>query len=176
MLPSVSLEKTTPQPNVSSGRFLSKTLISTRGNAFFMRIAKYRPAGPPPTLTIFMKSDASRRRSVRLARRLLGGRRNPPRAAVRCGPRGRGLSRLLPHAALLCQGVSIDAVLLVDLGPGEDEVVLVRSFHEHVDVVRVRVGRDELPAQTPRVGPRLKDSALVELVEGHGQSLLLDRV
>jgi hypothetical protein len=54
-LPSVWLENTTPQPKVSLARFLSSTVTSCRGSAFFISRAKYRPAGPPPTQTIRMR-------------------------------------------------------------------------------------------------------------------------
>ena len=39
-LPSVSSEKTTPQPNVSSARFRSWTVTSCAGSSRFMRMAK----------------------------------------------------------------------------------------------------------------------------------------
>src|SRR2546427_5536574 len=55
-LSSVASEKTTPKPKVSSGRLRSRTVISWAGSAFFMRIAKYSPAAPPPTETIFTRS------------------------------------------------------------------------------------------------------------------------
>src|SRR5690606_29586834 len=51
---SVWSENTTPQPKVSSGRLRSYTVMSWVGSCFFIRIAKYRPAGPPPMQTIFM--------------------------------------------------------------------------------------------------------------------------
>jgi len=51
---SVASEKTTPNPNVSSRRLRSTTRMSWAGSAFFMSRAKYSPAAPPPTLTIFM--------------------------------------------------------------------------------------------------------------------------
>jgi len=49
----VASEKTTPKPKVSSGRLRSRITISCEGSAFFVRIAKYRLAGPPPIATIF---------------------------------------------------------------------------------------------------------------------------
>src|SRR6266850_1676155 len=49
----VASEKTTPKPKVSSGRLRSRSTISCEGSAFFVRIAKYRLAGPPPIATIF---------------------------------------------------------------------------------------------------------------------------
>src|SRR5947207_12447863 len=53
--PSIVLsEKTTPQPKVSSHRFRSMTVISHPGLAFFARMEKYSPAGPPPRQTIFI--------------------------------------------------------------------------------------------------------------------------
>ena len=54
----VASENTTPNPNVSSGRFRSITRIWCRGSAFFISAAKYRPPGPPPTQT--MRITASR--------------------------------------------------------------------------------------------------------------------
>src|SRR4051812_10549472 len=58
-VPSVASEKTTPKPKVSSGRLRSMTVTSWRASAFFIRIARYRPAGPPPTLTIRIKTSAA---------------------------------------------------------------------------------------------------------------------
>jgi hypothetical protein len=40
MPPSVSSEKTTPKPNVSSGALRSQTVISWAGSSCFMRAAK----------------------------------------------------------------------------------------------------------------------------------------
>ena len=57
-LPSVASENTTPQPKVSSGRLRSITVMSCRGSAFFMRMEKYSPAGPPPMQTIFMPAPS----------------------------------------------------------------------------------------------------------------------
>jgi hypothetical protein len=54
MLPSVSSEKTTPQPNVSFGRLRSSTVTRADGSRRFMRMPKKSPAGPPPTLTMFI--------------------------------------------------------------------------------------------------------------------------
>ena len=45
-------ESTTPQPNVSSGWLRSSTTTSCLGSRSFAEMAKYRPAGPPPTQTI----------------------------------------------------------------------------------------------------------------------------
>src|SRR5579885_384185 len=53
-LSSVASENTTPQPNVSYGRFRSKTRTRCAGSAFFISRAKYNPAGPPPTQTMFI--------------------------------------------------------------------------------------------------------------------------
>ena len=47
-LSNVSSDSTTPQPNVSSVRFRSKTITSLSGSRSFIEIPKYRPAGPPP--------------------------------------------------------------------------------------------------------------------------------
>src|SRR2546430_1502640 len=71
-LSSVASENTTPKPKVSSGRLRSSTVISCAGSAFFMRIAKYNPAGPPPTETIFTRSfyRTSPVRNVHVQRRL----------------------------------------------------------------------------------------------------------
>ncbi len=55
-LPSVWSEKTTPQPKVSYGRLRSTTVMSCDGSCRFISKAKYRPAGPPPIQTIFMKA------------------------------------------------------------------------------------------------------------------------
>jgi hypothetical protein len=48
------LEKTTPQPKVSSGRLRSTTNTSCAGSRSFIEIAQYSPAGPPPMHTTFM--------------------------------------------------------------------------------------------------------------------------
>src|SRR5262245_32549288 len=71
MLPSVSREKTTPHPNVSSARFLSITSTRASGNAFRARIANHSPAGPPPiettrTRTVYADAplDATHKRRV----------------------------------------------------------------------------------------------------------------
>src|SRR5207248_2675631 len=71
-LSSVASENTTPKPKVSSGRLRSSTVISCAGSVFFMRIAKYNPAGPPPTETIFTRSfyRTSPVRNVHVHRRL----------------------------------------------------------------------------------------------------------
>src|SRR5579863_7186901 len=52
MPPSVSSEKTTPKPNVSSAALRSNTMISCLGSSCLARAAKYRPPGPPPTTAI----------------------------------------------------------------------------------------------------------------------------
>src|SRR5579872_5211510 len=58
--PSIVLsENTTPQPNVASARFRSMTVISHEGLAFFARIAKYNPAGPPPKHATLMPPPAA---------------------------------------------------------------------------------------------------------------------
>ena len=49
----VASEKTTPKPKVSSGPLRSMTVTWCRGSARFIKIAKYRPAAPPPIATIF---------------------------------------------------------------------------------------------------------------------------
>ena len=49
---SVSSEKTTPKPNVSSAALRSWTTTSWAGSRRLARIAKYSPAGPPPTIAI----------------------------------------------------------------------------------------------------------------------------
>src|SRR6476659_6598097 len=46
-------------PSVASGRLRSMTVTSWRASAFFIRMARYRPAGPPPTLTIRIKTSAA---------------------------------------------------------------------------------------------------------------------
>ena len=43
---------TTPKPKVSSGRLRSHTAMSWPGQACFIRMEKYRPAGPPPRIAI----------------------------------------------------------------------------------------------------------------------------
>ncbi len=68
-LSSVASENTTPKPKVSSGRLRSRTTTSWAGSAFFIKIAKYRPAGPPPIETIFTLSivpDRPHRPAVRI--------------------------------------------------------------------------------------------------------------
>jgi hypothetical protein len=52
MPPSVSSEKTTPNPNVSSAVFLSQTSIRCFGLRSLTRVARYRPAGPPPMIAM----------------------------------------------------------------------------------------------------------------------------
>ena len=54
MPPSVSSEKTTPKPNVSSGGLRSQTVISRVGSSCLASAAKYSPPGPPPTTAIRM--------------------------------------------------------------------------------------------------------------------------
>src|SRR6267142_5523425 len=49
----VASEKTTPKPKVSSGPLRSMTVTWCRGSARLIKIAKYRPAAPPPIATIF---------------------------------------------------------------------------------------------------------------------------
>src|SRR5690606_27276893 len=49
---SVWSEKTTPQPNVSSGPLRSNTVTRASGRAFLNSSEKYRPAGPPPMTAI----------------------------------------------------------------------------------------------------------------------------
>ena len=63
-LSSVSLEKTTPQPKVSSGRLRSTTRTSCAGSRSFIEIAKYSPAGPPPMQTILMQHPSRRARLI----------------------------------------------------------------------------------------------------------------
>ena len=55
-LSKVSSDKTTPQPNVSAGLFLSITMTSVLGFCNFMEIAKYKPPGPPPIQAIFIRN------------------------------------------------------------------------------------------------------------------------
>src|SRR5690606_18256907 len=54
-LSSVSSERTTPQPKVSSGRLRSNTTTSCAASRSFIEIAKYRPAGPPPSTATFIR-------------------------------------------------------------------------------------------------------------------------
>ena len=54
MASSVASEKTTPKPNVSSGRLRSKTTTSASGRLRFSRVAKNSPPGPPPMQATFM--------------------------------------------------------------------------------------------------------------------------
>src|SRR5215471_17274309 len=54
MLLSVSSEKTTPQPKVSSGPLRSSTVMRWRGSRPFISRLKKRPAGPPPTTVMSM--------------------------------------------------------------------------------------------------------------------------
>ena len=61
---SVSSEKTTPKPNVSSGALRSQTVTSFAGSSRLKRIAAYSPPGPPPVTATFI---ASRRRGRRTA-------------------------------------------------------------------------------------------------------------
>src|SRR6266542_2123060 len=58
--PRVSSENTTPQPNVASGGLRSNTVTSWEGSAFFISMAKYSPAGPPPRTPILTSGPASR--------------------------------------------------------------------------------------------------------------------
>src|SRR5688572_16287821 len=58
-LSSVASEKTTPQPKVSCARLRSSTVTAWAGSAFFIRRARYRPAGPAPTMVSFIASDAN---------------------------------------------------------------------------------------------------------------------
>src|SRR5207244_13394605 len=53
MPPSVSSEKTTPNPKVSAAAFRSHTSISCFGFSSLTSVARYRPAGPPPMIAIF---------------------------------------------------------------------------------------------------------------------------
>src|SRR5512147_2921337 len=53
-------ENTTPQPNVSSAAFRSTTVTSWAESAFFMRRAKYNPAGPPLITTTLTPPHRSR--------------------------------------------------------------------------------------------------------------------
>jgi hypothetical protein len=39
--------------------------MSAAGRCFFIRIAKYRPAGPPPTTAIFIALSARRLRCLK---------------------------------------------------------------------------------------------------------------
>src|SRR3972149_5064155 len=85
-----------PQPKVSSGPSRSKIVIAWAGSSFFMRMAKYRPAGPPPTTGIFMAVVYLR--TARPHPRTLVPRpglgRGPPRAPPgEFGPRGAGADR-----------------------------------------------------------------------------------
>ena len=52
MPPSVSSEKTTPKPKVSSARLRSQTVISWSAPSCLASAAKYRPPGPPPITAI----------------------------------------------------------------------------------------------------------------------------
>ena len=52
MPPSVSSEKTTPKPNVSSAALRSQTVISWSGPSCLASAAKYSPPGPPPITAI----------------------------------------------------------------------------------------------------------------------------
>jgi hypothetical protein len=65
----IASEKTTPQPNVSSGRLRSSTAIRASGRASFMTIEKNRPAGPPPMQTMFTTPPQPRRTRQPLRRR-----------------------------------------------------------------------------------------------------------
>src|SRR5713101_4528680 len=67
--PRVSSENTTPQPKVASGGLRSITVIWSDGFAFFASRAKYRPAGPPPTTTAFIRSAHDVRQLVDLVGR-----------------------------------------------------------------------------------------------------------
>ena len=55
MLSMVASENTTPQPKVSYGLLRSTTVMSCAGWRIFINRPKYRPAGPPPMQTIFMR-------------------------------------------------------------------------------------------------------------------------
>src|SRR6266566_4533338 len=59
MPPTVSSEKTTPNPNVSSASLRSHTVISCSGPSCRASREKYRPPGPPPITA--MRTVASRR-------------------------------------------------------------------------------------------------------------------
>src|SRR4029453_16070292 len=48
-------ENTTPKPKVSSEALRSMTATWCRGSARFIKIAKYKPAAPPPIATIFAR-------------------------------------------------------------------------------------------------------------------------
>src|SRR3954451_14928042 len=61
---SVSSEKTTPKPKVSSAALRSHTSTSCRGSSCFASEAKYRPPGPPPTTAMRIAAP----RSLRLLR------------------------------------------------------------------------------------------------------------
>src|SRR5919201_5648706 len=66
--PSVSSEKTTPQPNVASGGLRSTIATLWVGSAFLSRIARYRPAGPAPMMRTFTRAPrrgASSRQHLR---------------------------------------------------------------------------------------------------------------
>ena len=87
--PSIVLsENTTPQPNVSvRARLRSTTVMSAAGSAFFARIAKYSPAGPPPRHAIFMRDGGA---SASARRASLPCRRRAPRRAE-CTPAACGV-------------------------------------------------------------------------------------
>ena len=52
MPPSVSSEKTTPKPKVSSGALRSQTVTSRPGSSCLTSAAEYSPPGPPPMTAI----------------------------------------------------------------------------------------------------------------------------
>src|SRR4051794_10171961 len=74
---SVSSEKTTPKPNVSSAALRSHTSTSCRGSSCFASAAKYSPPGPPPTTAIRISAPRSpcllRRAAQDVALHLAGG-------------------------------------------------------------------------------------------------------
>ena len=53
----VASEKTTPNPNVSVGRFRSKTTTSEDGSASFSSVAAKSPPGPPPTMAVRTRAN-----------------------------------------------------------------------------------------------------------------------
>jgi hypothetical protein len=61
----VASENTTPKPMASSGRLRSYTVIWCAGSAFFIKMPKNSPAGPPPMLTIFTGGPLARGASPR---------------------------------------------------------------------------------------------------------------
>src|SRR5262245_1205795 len=79
-----------PQPKVSLGPSRSRTVIACDRSSRFIRSAKYRPAGPPPTTTMriaLLPGDRPAvlerdRRRGGLGVEVEGGRRQPPFAVA----------------------------------------------------------------------------------------------